>query len=79
MQIKALNSHIQDTSNATVTMNSGDHLSVGYTDPNGKFHIFDISAQHLVFLVSHRESEATMLIRPSVGVQYVEPPKKQIS
>lgn len=76
MQIKTPNTHIQDASNATIILKSGDHLSVGYLNPDGKFDIFDISAQHLVFLVSHRESEATILIRPSVGVQYVEPPKK---
>ena len=61
--------------NATVTMSSGDHLSVGYKDPVGRWNTFVISAQHMIFLATHEQSEACMLIRPSAGVQYVPPSK----
>ena len=74
MEIKTAVANIEQTANianATVLMKSGDHLSVGYIDPKGSFHNFNISAQHLVFLVTHEQSEATMLIRPSSGVQFV--------
>jgi hypothetical protein len=76
MDIKSYRAEVKDVSNATVLMKSGDRLSVGYTDTNGKFHTFNIAAQNLVFLVSHQESEAAMLIRPSVGIQYIEPDRK---
>ena len=76
MDIKAWGKEIKGVENATVEMKSGDHLSVAYKDPHtGEFHVFNVSAQHLVFLVTHEQSEATMMIRPSVGVQYVGPAK----
>lgn len=76
MHIKAWGKEIKDVRNGTVTMESGDALSVAYTDPHGKSHVFNIQAQHLVFLVTHEATEATMLCRPAVGVQFVEPAKK---
>lgn len=75
MDFKSPIMNVSGVGNATVLMKSGDHLSVGYIDPRGVFHSFNISAQHLVFLASHEQSEATLLIRPS-GVQYVAPPTK---
>jgi hypothetical protein len=76
MDIKTPRAEIRDIPNATVLLKSGDHISVGYIDPNGRFNCFNLSAQHLVFLVSHQETEATMLCRPAVGVQFVEGTKK---
>jgi hypothetical protein len=76
MHIKAWGKEIKDVRNGTVTMDSGDSLSVAYTDPNGKTHIFNVMAQHLVFMVTHEQTEATMMCRPAVGVQFVEPVKK---
>lgn len=76
MHIKAWDKEIKDVRNGTVIMESGDNLSVAYTDPNGKSHVFNISAQHLVFLVTHEQTEATMMCRPAIGVQYVEPSRK---
>lgn len=58
--------------NATVLLNNGDHVSIGYTDPNGKFHTLNITAQHLVLMASHEQTGATMIFRPSVGVQFIE-------
>jgi hypothetical protein len=72
MDFKSRIMNVSGVENATVLMKSGDHLSVGYICPHGKFHSFNISAQHLVFLATHEQSEATMIIRPSVGVQFVE-------
>lgn len=64
-------------SKANIEMESGDHLSVSYKNPRtGEYDVFNISAQHLVFLVTHEQTEATMLLRPSTGVQYVPPPSK---
>lgn len=75
MDFKSYKGDVDGAENATVTMKSGDHLTVGYIDPRGIFHSINISAQHLIFLASHEQSEATLLIRPS-GVQYVPPPVK---
>lgn len=76
MDIKSYKGNINGAENATVELKSGDHLSVAYKDPHsGQFNVFNITAQHLVFLVTHEQTEATMMIRPSVGVQYVEPAK----
>lgn len=76
MHIKAWGKEISDVRNGTVTMESGDSLSVAYTDPHGKIHVFNILAQHLVFLVTHEQTEAAMICRPAVGVQYIEPTRK---
>jgi hypothetical protein len=71
MDFKSPRAEVSDVGNATVLMKSGDHLSVGYIDSRGTFHCFNISASHLVFLATHQQSEATLLIRPSTGVQFV--------
>ncbi len=70
MEFKSPIMNVNGVGNATVLMQSGDHLSVGYIDPRGVFHNINISAQHLVFLATHEQTEATLLIRPS-GVQFV--------
>ena len=70
MEFKSYQGNVDGVANASVLMASGDHLSVGYIDPRGIFHNFNISASHLVFLATHEQSEATLLIRPS-GVQFV--------
>jgi hypothetical protein len=56
-----------------IVLHSGDHLNVVYTDPQGKVHTLNIDAQHLVLMVSHVESNAAMILRPSVGVQFNQP------
>jgi len=61
--------------NATVSLESGDTISVAYTDPNGKPHILNITAQHLVLIVVHEQTDAAMIMRPSVGVQFNQPSK----
>jgi len=71
MDFKSRIMNVSVSGNATVLMESGDHLTVGYIDPRGKFHSINITAQHLVFLATHEQSEAAMIIRPSVGVQFV--------
>lgn len=71
MHLKAWGKEIKDVRNGTVTMESGDALSVAYTDPNGKTHVFNILAQHLVFLVTHEGTNNSLLVRPSVGCQFV--------
>lgn len=70
MEFKSTIMNVNGPGNATVLMQSGDHLSVGYIDPRGVFHNFNISAAHLIFLVTHEQSEAALLVRPS-GVQIV--------
>lgn len=61
--------------NATVTLGSGDTISVAYTDPHGKSHTLNITAQHLVLMVVHEQTDAAMIMRPTVGVQMVAPSK----
>lgn len=67
--------NVDGVQQATVTMQSGDSLSVGYVDSNGNTHILNINAQHLVLMVSHEQTDATMIFRPAVGVQYIAPTK----
>jgi lipocalin len=78
MEINTSVAHIKQTAkvtNATIELKSGDHLAVAYKDPyTSEYHVLNISAQHLVFLVTHEQTEATMMIRHS-GVQYVGPVK----
>lgn len=51
-------------SNATVVLESGDHVSVAYKDPlTGQFNVFNIHAQHLVFIATHEQSDNTLLVR----------------
>lgn len=68
---------IEGVPNASIIMESGDHLSIGYTDPNGKFHVFNITAQYMVFMACHEQTESAMLIRPSKGLEFV--PGQRIS
>lgn len=72
MDIKAWGQEINDVRNGTVALNSGDTLSVCYTDPHGKCHLLNITAQHLVLMVTHEESKSAMVCRPAVGVQFVQ-------
>lgn len=78
MQIQTIEGTLGGT-NGTVRMNSQDHLSVAYVDPRGTEHIFNISAQNLVFMVVHEKTEAAILCRPSAptgnGVEFVQPTK----
>lgn len=57
--------------NGRVILDSGDTLSVCYTDPRGTVHIFNITAQHLVMMVSHEETESAMICRPSSKLEFV--------
>jgi hypothetical protein len=75
MHIKAYGKEITGVHNGTVELASGDHLSVGYKDPAGKWHEVIISAQHLVLLINHTETDAAMIIRPGAGIQYIAPSK----
>jgi hypothetical protein len=76
MQINAWGKEIRDISNATVEMQYGDHLSVAYKSSHtGLFHVFNINAELLGFLVTHEGSDAAMLVGPFGGVEYVEPSK----
>ncbi len=54
-----------------ITLQSGDHLVVSYVDPFGRTNTLEIDAQHLVLIVNHVETDAAMVIRPIVGVQYL--------
>lgn len=76
MDIRTPGQDLKGISNATVLLKTGESISVGYIDPKGHFHSFNVMAQHLVFMVTHEETEATMICRPSTGIQYVEPAKK---
>jgi hypothetical protein len=56
-----------------IVLQSGDHLNIEYVDAWGKKHSLTVDAQHLVLMVSHEQSGAAMIMRPSVGVQYNPP------
>lgn len=53
-----------------IVLHSGDTVNIEYTDPSGKKHNLVVDAQHLVLMVHHEQSQAAMIIRPSVGVQF---------
>jgi len=72
MKIKAWSNEIEGPTNATVEMNSGDVISIMYTNPRGESHIFTISAQHLVFMSRHEETDKTILCRPGNYVEVVQ-------
>jgi len=55
---------------ATVRLNDGDYLSVGYVDAKGVPHILNITAAHLVLSVQHEKTGAGILFRPSVPLGY---------
>lgn len=55
-----------------VRMGNQEVLIVKYLDPNGKIQELEISTSHLVMLVEHKNTNACMLIRPSVGAQFLE-------
>lgn len=71
MEIKSNGNALTGT-NATVMLESGDHISVAYKNSRGEFNVFNVSAQHLVFLASHEQTGSTMIVRPSTGLQFVE-------
>lgn len=60
-----------------ITFQSGDTLNINYIDPNGVEHDLVITAQNLVVMVSHQQTEAAMILRPSAesGVQFLQPSK----
>lgn len=71
MHIKAWDKEIVGPSNATVSLNTGDEISISYTDPCGVTNIVTVSAHHLVMIARHEGSDNSLLIRPSVGCQFV--------
>lgn len=58
---------------ATITLYSGDHLLVEYTDPNGARNSITIDVQHLVMIAAHEQSQSALIIRPSTGCTYSQP------
>lgn len=58
---------------STLTLRAGHCVTVEYTDSNGRYHSLDISAAGQVLIAEHIQSEAAMIIRPSVGVQFLLP------
>ena len=60
-----------DGDTSAVALRSGDHLTITYKDPAGKTHSLIVSAQHLVLMVEHVETQSAMIFRPSVPVQFI--------
>ena len=56
-----------------VCIESGDTVTVRYTDPNGQSHSITVVAQHLVLLVEHEPSGRAILSSPSAGARFIEP------
>lgn len=59
-----------------IQLGSGDHVEISYKDPFGVTNTIEIDAQYMVLIVNHKESDAAMIIRPIVGVQYLPGSKK---
>jgi hypothetical protein len=75
MDIKPNHPPIGVPTKATVKLFNGDSLSVAYTDLHGNEHILNITAQHLVLVVSHGQTDAAMIFRPAAPVTFVPPTK----
>lgn len=55
---------ISNVPTANVDLKSGEVLRVSYTAPNGKTHVIDISASHMVLVASHQGTDAAIVCRP---------------
>lgn len=71
MIIKPNHAFIGMPTMATIELFSGDHVSITYKKPNGEYEVFSVSAQHLVFMATHEQSNNTIISRPG-GVSIVE-------
>jgi hypothetical protein len=70
MEIKSLDKVITGTANATIRLDSGDTVSIAYTSHDGKTNIINVTAQHLVLMAVHEQTEKAIICRPS-GVSTV--------
>lgn len=52
-----------DATRATVLLESGDYLGVGYVDPDGVEHTINISPSSFVVMVEHERSKSFLMIR----------------
>lgn len=71
MQSKFNHPPIGMPTKGTVTLYNGDHLVVEYVNPNGERNSITLDAQHLVLMAVHEQTQAGLVIRPSVGAQFV--------
>lgn len=62
MKIKCLNNELNG-SNATIVMESGDHVSIAFTDLNGDSRIITVSVQGKVLVVNEPKMDASLLVR----------------
>lgn len=62
MKIKCQNKELEGL-NATVRMESGDHLSVAFTDLQGVSRIITLSVQGKVMLVNDTKTDDSLIMR----------------
>jgi len=70
MEFRSYKGNVLDIDNAIITMQNGDHLSVGVM-VHGKFQTPTIQVQRKVILTTHDQTEDAFLIKPS-GNQYMK-------
>lgn len=71
MEIKTLGQEIKGGTTATVRLDSGDYISIAYTDPRGTTNVITVSAHHLVMIAMHEDSDTSIICRPE-GITVVD-------
>jgi hypothetical protein len=70
LEFKSYKGDITGPKNATITMEKGDHLSIGVM-VNDEYHTLAVDVQGKVILAMHDNTNDAFLIKPS-GNQYVK-------
>jgi hypothetical protein len=70
MKIKSLNQVVAGP-NATIEMDSGDRVSIGFKGLDGQFQVVTLAVQGSVMVVTHEQSQDSLVVRTR-GAQYVK-------
>lgn len=62
MEFKALTKTVK-AENATVVMDSGDHLSIAFKDLMGEYQVINVKIQGRVCLIEHEQTQDAMIAR----------------
>ena len=67
MEIKALTKVVK-AENATITMDSGDHLSIAFKDLKGDYQVVNIKIQGKVCLIEHEQTQDALIVRRNQAI-----------
>lgn len=63
--------HTVSSGNATVIMESGEHLSVAFKDKVGEYQVVNLMIRDAVMVVTHEQTDNSLVVRRN-GDQYVK-------